>query len=104
MVHERYQRPSSRYYIQSHVILILYEAFDRFTFENEKREYEIATELNNNAIKILVWINYKKSLKNNEDIKDIVSDEEVSNYLDDKNNFFFSIYHVLKSMKLELII
>ena len=85
------QRIIDRY--NNRVFLIFYDAFDRKTFENAKKNiHGIKTKTHNDPLYILIRNKYELGLKekNNDDI-DIVKDEEALEFAEKNNLYFFHL-------------
>ena len=88
-----------RFHFNSDIFIIFYDSSDRNSFIRSQLLYNKNKLTKYDSIFVLLSSKYdanKKSVNS----KNVVSDEEALDYAD-KNNIFFSIYRVMKNMKLE---
>ena len=89
---ELYQSLLKRFYKNTQIFLIFYDALDRNSFERAKSYFEyIKKECNTiNPIYVFIRSKYENVLKR-EEKNDIVRDEEALEFADENNIYFFHI-------------
>ena len=89
---EVYQKLLERFYHDTQIFLIFYDALDRNSFERAKSYFEdIKKEYKTiNPIYVLIRSKYENVL-NREEKNDIVTDEEALEFADENNIYFFHI-------------
>ena len=88
----------------SSIYLIFYDAFNRESFKTLKDYCDSILSIDEKRIIIIVRNKYELNLESKENNIDIVSDEEVLEYINNKNvndNIFFFIYQIMKNMNQE---
>ena len=92
---ERYRTFTPNYLKLSSIYLLFYDAFNRKSFNTLKDYSDIILSLDEKRIILIVRSKYELNLESKENNMDIVSDEEVLEYIDNKNNnnniFFFHL-------------
>ena len=101
---ERFRTFTHNYLKISSIYLIFYDAFNRESFNTLKDYSDSILSIDEKRIIIIVRSKYELSLEHTENNINIVSDEEVFEYINKKNindNIFFFIYQIMKNMNQE---
>ena len=96
---ERFSINTNTYMKNCPAILIFYDSFNRNSFNKAKQLCEKAISLNKNSIKIIIRSKYELKVEPKKNNIDIVSDEEVLEYINNRNNIFF--FHLSNFEKYE---
>ena len=88
----------------SSIYLIFYDAFNKESFNTLKDQIDCILSIDEKRNIIIVRSKYELNLEHTENNIDIISDEEVFEYINKKNindNIFFFIYQIMKNMNQE---